>query len=143
MTDGSFAIPRRGTFLLVERSATSGGECPRLRDEPNANHNGGQHNGKTVGTFAGGRPRGGQASESALNNGGAGQAASTFPEKLPLPPIPYLDTLPWMNFGSESQGPGIDPLWLPNFNPPTATKNSASAYSLWNAESNPNRTATR
>jgi hypothetical protein len=89
-------------------------------------------------------PQIGQASESALNNDSARQAASKFPEKLPLPPIPYLDTMPWMNFGSESKGPGIDTLWLPNFNAPTATKNSASAYnSLWNAESNPNRTATR
>ena len=88
-------------------------------------------------------PQVGQASERALNNGGERQAVAKFPEELRLPPIPYLDTMPWMNFGSESQGPGIDPLWLPNFNPPTATKNSASAYSLWNAESNPNRTATR
>ena len=89
-------------------------------------------------------PQVGQASESALNNGGARQAASTFQEKLPLPPIPYLDTMPWMNFGSESKESGIGTLWLPNFNAPTAAKNSASAYNrLWNAESNPNRTATR
>ena len=89
-------------------------------------------------------PQVGQASESALNNGGARQAASTFPEKLPLPPIPYLDTMPWMNFGSESKESGIGTVWLPNFNAPAAAKYSASAFnSLWNAESNPNRTATR
>jgi hypothetical protein len=61
-------------------------------------------------------PPASQASESALNNDRARQAASEFPEKLPLPPIPYLDTMPWMNFGSVSKAPGIDALWLPNFN---------------------------
>ena len=89
-------------------------------------------------------PQVGQASESALNNDRARQAASKFPEKLPLPPIPYLDTMPWMNFGSESKAPGIDALWLPNINAPAAPKNSVSAHKgLWNAESNVNRTATR
>jgi hypothetical protein len=89
-------------------------------------------------------PQIGQASESALNNGGARQAALTFPEKLPLPPIPYLDTMPWMNFGAESKGPGIDTLWLPNFDAPAVPKNSAFAYNdLRNVESNLSRTATR
>jgi hypothetical protein len=55
-------------------------------------------------------PQVGQAS--ALNNDGARQAASKFPEKLPLRPIPYVDTMPWMKFESESKGPGIDSLWL-------------------------------
>jgi hypothetical protein len=83
----------------------------------------------------------GQASESALNNDGAGLAASKFAERLPLPPIPYLDTMPWMNFGSESKGPGIETLWLPDFN---ARANSASAYtSLWNSESNLRKAATK
>ncbi|SDJ50056.1 hypothetical protein SAMN05444171_1574 [Bradyrhizobium lablabi] len=89
-------------------------------------------------------PQVGQASESALNNDRARQAASKFPEKLPLPPIPYLDTMPWMNFGSESKGPGIDTLWLPNFNALAVPKHSASAHNgFWNAESNLSRTATR
>jgi len=48
-------------------------------------------------------PQVGQASESALNNDRARQAASEFPEKLPLAPIPYLDTMPWMNFGSDPE----------------------------------------
>jgi len=48
-----------------------------------------------VGTLV--APQVGQASESALNNDGAGLAASKFAERLPLPPIPYLDTMPWMN----------------------------------------------
>lgn len=89
-------------------------------------------------------PHVGQANESALNIDGARQAASKFPEKLPLPPIPYLDTMPWMNFGSKSTGSGIDTLWLPDFNAPGNPKNSASTYNgLWNAEANPSRTATR
>jgi hypothetical protein len=89
-------------------------------------------------------PQVGHASESALNNGGARQAAPKFPEKLPLPPIPYLDTMPWMNFGSESKGAGIEALWLPNFDAPAVPKNSASARNgLWSAESNLSRTATR
>lgn len=66
------------------------------------------------------------ASESELKNDGA-LAASKFPEKLPLPPIPYLDTMPWINFGSESKGPGIDTLLLPDFNVPAIPKNSAFA----------------
>lgn len=89
-------------------------------------------------------PQVGQASERALNNDRERQAASKFPKELPLPPIPYLDTMPWMNFGSQSKGPGIDTLWLPDFNVPAAPKNSASAHNLlWNAESNLSRTATR
>lgn len=89
-------------------------------------------------------PQVGQANESALNNDGARQAASKFPEKLPLPPIPYLDSMPWMNFGSDSTGPGFDTWWLPDSDAPAAPKNSASAYNgLWNAESNLSRTVTR
>lgn len=89
-------------------------------------------------------PQVGQASESALNNDGARQAASKFPEKLPLPPIPYVDTTPWMKFESESKGPRIDRLWLPDFNAPAVPKNSASAHNgLRNFESNLSRTATR
>ena len=72
-------------------------------------------------------PQVGQASESALNNGGARQAASTFQEKLPLPPIPYLDTMPWMNFGSESRGARVDTLLPPSFVAPAIPKNSAFA----------------
>jgi hypothetical protein len=67
-------------------------------------------------------PQVGQANESALTNDSARPVASKFPEKLPLPPIPYLDTMPWMNFGSESKGPGIDTLWLPDFDAPAWRK---------------------
>src|SRR6476660_3437574 len=89
-------------------------------------------------------PQVGQANEGALNNDSAREAELKFPEKLPLPPIPYLDTRPWMNFGSESKGPGIEALWLPDFDAPAVPKNSGSAYNgLWSAESSLSRTATR
>ena len=68
-----------------------------------------------------------QASESAFNNDRARQAASQFPEKLPLPPIPYLDTMPWMNLGSASKAPGIDILMQPDLNLPGIPKGSAWA----------------
>jgi hypothetical protein len=70
-------------------------------------------------------PQVGLASESELNNDAARQAASKFPEKLPLPPIPYLDTMPWMNFGSESRGARVDTLLPPSFVVPAIPKNSA------------------
>jgi hypothetical protein len=40
----------------------------------------------------------GLASEGALN-GQAPQTASAFSGKLPLPPVPYLDTMPWIKGG--------------------------------------------
>ena len=130
---------------MVERKAA--GESANHGDEPSGNLTEDDMKEQLLALVLAGAlvaPQAGLASESELNNDAARQAASKFPEKLPLPPIPYLDTMPWMNFGSESQGLGLDTLWLPNFYAPTATKNSASAYnSLWNAESNPNRTATR
>ena len=95
-------------------------------------------------------PQIGQASESALNNDSARQAASKFPEELPLPPIPYLDTMPWINFGSQSKGPGIDTCESPvslstrPVDAPAVPKNSAFAYNdLRTVESNLSRTATR
>jgi hypothetical protein len=72
-------------------------------------------------------PQASLASESELNNDGARQAGLKFPEKLSLPPIPYLDTMPWLNFGSESKGPGIATLLLPDFNVPAIPKKSAFA----------------
>jgi hypothetical protein len=56
-------------------------------------------------------PTTGLASESAFRDDGARQAASKFPEKLPLPPIPHLETMPWMNFDFETKGLKVD-----NFN---------------------------
>lgn len=67
------------------------------------------------------------ASVSAVGHNGAGQAPAKFPEKLPLPPIPYLDTMPWINLGLESKKPGIDTLLLPGINVPAIADNSAVA----------------
>jgi hypothetical protein len=66
------------------------------------------------------------ASESALN-GRALEAASAFSGKLPLPPIPYLDTMPWMNFGLEAKGSQIDTVLLPPSNLQLILKNSEFA----------------
>jgi hypothetical protein len=75
-------------------------------------------------------PQIGLASESELHGGGAGQAtASGFAEKIPLPPIPYLDTMPWMNFGSESREARVDTLLRRSFVVPAMPKNSAFANS--------------
>ena len=60
-------------------------------------------------------PTAGVASESAFNSDGARQAASKFPEKFPLPPIPHLETMPWMNFDWETKGPRVDTLLPPSF----------------------------
>ena len=67
------------------------------------------------------------ASESRLSNDG--ERRSGFSETLPLPPVPYLDTMPWITFGSKSKGPRIDTLLLPDFNLSPNTKNSALANS--------------
>ena len=72
-------------------------------------------------------PTTGLASESAFSNDGARQAASKFPEKLPLPPIPHLETMPWMNFDLETKGPKVDTLLPPSFVVPAFPKNSAFA----------------
>jgi hypothetical protein len=34
-------------------------------------------------------------------------------ERLPLPPVPYLETMPWLSSGAASRGPKIDLLWGP------------------------------
>jgi hypothetical protein len=72
-------------------------------------------------------PTTGLASESAFSNDGARQAASKFPEKLPLPPIPHLETMPWMNFDLETKGPRVDTLLPPSFVVPAIPKDSAFA----------------
>jgi len=72
-------------------------------------------------------PPTGVAGESAFSNDGARQAASKFPEKLPLPPIPHVETMPWMNFDSETKGPRVDTLLPPSFLVPAIPKDSAFA----------------
>jgi hypothetical protein len=72
-------------------------------------------------------PTTGLASENAFSNDGTGQAASKFPEKLPLPPIPHLETMPWMNLDLETKGPKVDTLLPASFVVPAFSKNSAFA----------------
>jgi hypothetical protein len=74
-------------------------------------------------------PTTGLASENAFSNDRARQAASKFPEKLPLPPIPHLATMPWMNFDWETKGSRVDTLLPPSFVVPAFPKNSALANS--------------
>ena len=50
------------------------------------------------------------ASESRFDDDGKRQ--TSIPGGLPLPPIPYLDTMPWINLGME-KGPKIDTLLRP------------------------------
>jgi hypothetical protein len=47
---------------------------------------------------------------------GLGAAWSTPPgfsswESVPLPPVPYLDTMPWLSSGAIFRGPKVDLLW--------------------------------
>jgi len=63
------------------------------------------------------------ASDSKFMNDGPSRVATG---NLPLPPIPYLDTMPWLGFGADSKNPGIGSLLLPNFDGP-ALKNSSFA----------------
>lgn len=87
-------------------------------------------------------PQIGLASESGLRGDGARPAVSKFPEKLPLPPIPYLDTMPWMNLESVSKEPGIDILIRPDV--PAIAKNPTLADNVFgNVEPQSGRTATR
>ena len=58
-------------------------------------------------------PQLGQANESGLKEDWTGQPASNFHERLPLPPIPYLDTMPWITLETQSKLRGIDTLMQP------------------------------
>ena len=59
-------------------------------------------------------PQIGMASESEFNDESGRQAVSKFPEKLPLPPVPYLDTIPWINLEVQTKWRGIDTLLPPD-----------------------------
>lgn len=61
-------------------------------------------------------PQTATASESAFSNDGASKSATGISGNLPLPPIPYLDTMPWIGFGAESKSPGIGTLLMPDLN---------------------------
>ena len=85
---------------------------------------------KNVGVCAGGRsaaPAARLASESEFEMTRTGQAASEFPEKLPLPPIPHLETMPWMNFDWETKAPRVDTLLPPSFVVPAIPKDPTFA----------------
>ena len=65
------------------------------------------------------------ASENAFRNDRTGQ--TNFPEKLPLPPVPHLETMPWMNLDLETKRPRVDTLLPPSFNVSAFPKYSAFA----------------
>jgi hypothetical protein len=72
------------------------------------------------------------AIESRLDDEGPRQASIS--RGLPLPPIPYLDTLPWINLGLE-KGPRIDTLLRPDLHFSPFPNNSAVASIKRNASS--------
>ena len=63
------------------------------------------------------------ASESRLDND---EPRASSSGGLPLPPIPYLDTMPWITLGRE-KGPRIDTLLRPGPSPSPSADNSAVA----------------
>jgi hypothetical protein len=139
---------KRETFLLVQRSATSvGRRLQRRETSPTNNPTEDDMMERVLALLLAGTlvaPQTSLASESGLNDDGARQATSKFPDKLPLPPVPYLDTIPWIDLGSASKAPGIDILMQPEFNFPAIPKSSAWAVSgFGNVEPQPGRTATR
>ncbi len=72
-------------------------------------------------------PQTAMASESEFRNDGASKTAAGFSGNLPLPPIPYLDTMPWIGFGSESKSPATGIWSLPGFDVSPIPKSSAFA----------------
>jgi hypothetical protein len=77
-------------------------------------------------------PQMGVASESGFSNESGRQAVSKFPEKLPLPPVPYLDTMPWINLEVQTKWRGIDTLLPPDLG--TSARTSAFADNFSNIE---------
>jgi len=55
-----------------------------------------------------------------------GERQASISRGLPLPPIPYLDTMPWINLGLE-KGPRIDTLLRPDLHLSPFSNNSAVA----------------
>ena len=72
------------------------------------------------------------ASESGFNDESGRQAVSKFPEKLPLPPVPYLDTMPWINLEVQTKWRGIDTLLPPDLG--ASARTSAFADNFLNIE---------
>lgn len=67
------------------------------------------------------------ASESEFKHDGAAKPAASFSGNLPLPPIPYLDTMPWIGLGADSKSPETGSLLMPALDAPAILKNSAFA----------------
>ena len=74
------------------------------------------------------------ASDSKFMNDGSPKMATG---NLPLPPIPYLDTMPWLGFGTDSKNPGVGTLLLPDFDGPAIPKNSSFAAGNVGKETKP------
>jgi hypothetical protein len=82
------------------------------------------------------------ASESVFNKVSERQTVSKFPEKLPLPPVGSLETMPRINFEAQSKWRGIDTLLLPALGVTLASKSSPFVgNSLSNVEMLPKGTA--
>ena len=79
-------------------------------------------------------PQTAMTSESEFRNDGASQTAARLSGNLPLPPIPYLETMPWIGFGAESKSPGVGTLLMPGFNAPAILKSSTFAINNGNAD---------
>jgi len=55
-------------------------------------------------------PQIGLANESVLQTNNDGERGSKIRETLPLPPIRYLEAMPWINLETQSKWRGIDTL---------------------------------
>lgn len=84
-------------------------------------------------------PQTGMASESGLRNDGERHKLAKLPEKLPLPPVPYLDTMPWINLEVQSKWRGIDTLLPSDLG--FSARSSAFAGNFSNVEMLMNNTA--
>jgi hypothetical protein len=67
------------------------------------------------------------ASESEFRNDGASKEVTAFSGNLPLPPIPYLDTMPWIGTAAKANTPAIGILSTPGFDVPPIPGNSTFA----------------
>ena len=79
----------------------------------------------------------------ALSSEPARPASSEFAswKRLPLPPVPYLDTMPWLASGSIWKEPQIDSTWRPDIKaigpfglPPVAPGSFSGTLTNPNAE---------
>jgi hypothetical protein len=69
-------------------------------------------------------PQTATANDSKLTNDGSPKATT---DNLHFPPIPYLDTMPWLGFGADSKNPGVGTLPLPAIDASPILKNPSFA----------------